>query len=179
MPKLTQDRVLGLIALVLGLFIALYWAQADSETGLVERVRGRNSVGDALAPTAAAVLLSLSGLWLMLSGSARQSLTLANAGFLAALIGCLFVSLAIMRWAGPAIVEAITGTEYRLQRDTAPWKYVGFLLGGTTLISALVFIVERQVRWSRLAIAFGVALFLALLYDLPFDDLLLPPNGDV
>ena len=115
----------------------------------------------------------------MFSGGTRQSLTMANARFLAALIGCLFVSLAIMRWVGPWIVEVVTGAEYRLQSDTAPWKYVGFLLGGTALISALVFIDERQVCWSRLAIAFGVALFLALLYDLPFNGLLLPPNGDV
>ena len=39
--------------------------------------------------------------------------------------------------------------------------------------------VERQVRWSRVLLALGVTLILALLYDVPFEDLLLPPNGDV
>ena len=91
----------------------------------------------------------------------------------------LFVSLALMRWGGPLIVEGITGADYRPQRDTVPWKYVGFILGGTALIATLILVVERQLRRSRLAIALGVTLFLAFFYDVPFEDLLLPPNGDV
>ena len=84
-----------------------------------------------------------------------------------------------MRWGGPSLAEAMTGQDYRPQRDTVPWKYLGFLMGGTTMIAALIFVVERQVRWSRVLIALGVTLFLALFYDVPFEDLLLPPNGDV
>lgn len=179
MPKFTQDRVLGLIAIALGLFVALYWAGADSETGLIEKLRGRYSVGDALAPTVAGVFLALAGLWLAITADVKVTFTRANAGFIAAVIGLLFISLGLMRWGGPWIVEAITGADYRPQRDTAPWKYIGFLLGGTTMISALIYVVERQVRWSRLIIALGVTVFLAFFYDIPFEDLLLPPNGDV
>ena len=179
MPKLTQDRVLGLVAVAFGLFIALYWAQHDSETGLVERGRGRNTVGDALAPTVAAGILIVSGLWLTVAGAVSQRFTWANLGFLAVLLACLFASLVLMRWGGPALVQMLTGQEYRPLRDTVPWKYTGFLLGGTTLIAALIFVVERQIRPSRLGIALGVTVILTVLYDLPFEDLLLPPNGDV
>jgi len=178
MPKLTQDRVLGLVALALGLFIALYWAGADSETGIVEKLRGRISIGDAMAPTVAAVLLSCAGLWLIIVG---QSGTFCrrNAVYLGTVLLILFCSLALMRWGGPALAELLSGAEYRPQRDTMPWKYFGFVLGGTVLITALIFVVERELRPSRVLIAFGVTLVLAFLYDVPFDDLLLPPNGDV
>ena len=113
------------------------------------------------------------------AGGKGEGLRLANLGYLAALGLCLLVSMALMRWAGPALVEAITDTEYRPLRDTAPWKYVGFVMGGTTMILSLIVLVERRLRWSRVLIALAVTLFLAAFYDLPFEDLLLPPNGDV
>ncbi|MEM7188695.1 MAG: hypothetical protein AAF439_03710 [Pseudomonadota bacterium] len=178
MPKLTQDRVLGLVALALGLFIALYWASADSETGIIEKLRGRSSIGDAMAPTVAAVLLSFAGLWLVIIGQSG-SFNRRNATYLGVVLVILFCSLGVMRWGGPALVELLIGTEYRPQRDTVPWKYFGFVLGGTALITALIYMVERELRPSRILIAFGVTAVLAFLYDVPFDDLLLPPNGDV
>ena len=179
MVKLTQDRVLGLIVLALGLFIALYWAQADSETGLFEKLRGRSAVGDALAPTVAGTLLALAGAWLVLTGGGERTISWRNAAYLASLGGCLLLSIMLMRWAGPCLTEALTGQEYRPQRDTAPWKYLGYLMGGTTMIASLIFLAERRFSWSRLAIALGVTVALILFYDLPFEDLLLPPNGDV
>lgn len=179
MPKLTQDRVLGLIALALGLFISLYWAVTDSETGLIEKARGRSSIGDAMAPTIAGALLAGAGLWLIISGAQKRSFYLRNFTYLLGILTTLFLSLGLMRWGGPLLVEMLTGTEYRPQRDTVPWKYAGFVLGGTVLITTLIFIVERQIKASRILIALGVTILLTLLYDLPFDDLLLPPNGDV
>ena len=69
--------------------------------------------------------------------------------------------------------------DYRPLRDEIPWKYVGFVCGGGLLIFALIALVERRLRPVRLVLAFAFALALALIYDLPFEDLLLPPNGDV
>lgn len=179
MQHLTQDRVLGLLVLLFGSWIALYWAPVDSESGLVERLRGRFSVGDALAPTVAGVILMASGAWLAVLGGKGGGIRLANLAYLAALCLCLLASIALMRWAGPALVEAITGAEYRPLRDTVPWKYAGFVMGGTAMILSLIVLVERRLRWSRVLIALGVTLLLAAFYDLPFEDLLLPPNGDV
>ena len=42
-----------------------------------------------------------------------------------------------------------------------------------------VALVERRLSLARLVLALAVALALALVFDLPFEDLLLPPNGDV
>lgn len=179
MLNFTQDRVFGLIAVAFGLFIALYWAQVDTETGLFERVRGRSSVGDALAPTVAGTILALAGAWLALTAGAEQRLTTRNFGYVAALGACLILSLGLMRWGGPILVEMITGAEYRPLRDTPPWKYFGFILGGTCLVALLISLVEGQVRLSRVLIAILVSLGLALFYDVPFEDLILPPNGDV
>ncbi|MGD1926477.1 MAG: hypothetical protein ACFB03_20170 [Paracoccaceae bacterium] len=179
MPKLTQDRVLGLVVFAIGLFITFYWASADSETGLVERVRGRSSIGDALAPTVAGTILTLSGFWLCLSAKGERMLSFANLIFLVSLICALGVALGLMRWAGPALVAYATGADYRPLRDTPPWKYAGIMLGGVSMITALIYIVERRWHWSRIVIAVVVTLTLALFYDLPFEDLLLPPNGDV
>ena len=179
MSKMSQDRITGLIAAAFGLWIALYWAQVDTETGLFERVRGRSSVGDALAPTVAGSILAISGLWLAITAGAKRRFTLGNIGYLVGLLTCLIVSLGLMRWGGPGLVELITGEEYRPLRDTGPWKYFGFLMGGTALVTALIALVEGRVRPSRVLIALAVSLLLALFYDVPFEDLILPPNGDV
>ena len=85
----------------------------------------------------------------------------------------------LMVYTGPIAVALFTdGQEYRLLRNEVPWKYLGFALGGTCVVTGLIALVERKV--SLRAAAFGVfcgAVIIAA-YDLPFDDLLLPPNGD-
>ena len=73
----------------------------------------------------------------------------------------------------------LDGGEYRLLRDTAPWKYLGFVVGGTFMIFTLMSLADGRLRLMRLAMALLVTVIMALLYDLPFDDLQLPPNGDV
>ncbi|MEM9059378.1 MAG: hypothetical protein AAGD13_02855 [Pseudomonadota bacterium] len=176
---MTQDRVLGLLAVALGVFITFHWSIADSETGLIERIRGRSTIGDALAPAVAGTIVALSGLWLVLTAKSARWLVLPNLFFLLTLVATLLVALSLMRWAGPGLVEFVTGADYRPQRDTIPWKYAGFFLGGVVMITTLIFLVERRLHWSRIAIAIGVTLGLAFLYDFPFEDLLLPPNGDV
>ncbi len=176
---LNQDRVLGLIALAVGLVLVFYWAPVDSETGLVERVRGRSAIGDAMAPSVAGTIIGLSGLWLIVAGGNSVPIGRGNVAWLIGLLAVLGLSLSLMRWFGPAVVEAVTGADYRPQRDTPPWKYAGYLIGGTVMIAGLIFLVERRLHWSRILIALGVSSVLAMLYDLPFDNLILPPNGDV
>ena len=89
-----------------------------------------------------------------------------------------------MRSFGPLAVMlyneiAVSDLQYRLLRDTRPWKYLGFIAGGTLLISGLISLVQGRISWKSIAIGLiAIALMIAV-YDLPFDDLLLPPNGDV
>jgi len=91
------------------------------------------------------------------------------------------ISLLLMRYVGPLVLHLFEGSsaEYRLLRDTAPWKYLGFVSGGVWLIVSLIAFNERRIRWQHFLIALAAVLVLIAFYDLPFDDLLLPPNGDV
>ena len=77
------------------------------------------------------------------------------------------------------LVEIVTEPSYRALRATPPWNYTGYLLGGTLVIAALITRINGNVRGKALLIGFIACLVIALLYDLPFDDLQLPPNGDV
>ena len=50
--------------------------------------------------------------------------------------------------------------------------------GGTVMVAGLIAVVEQRLTAAALAAALLSAAALAVFYDVPFDDLLLPPNGD-
>ncbi|MEL6233129.1 MAG: hypothetical protein AAFR46_01855 [Pseudomonadota bacterium] len=189
-----RDRgnlILGLAIAAIALLLALVWIPLDAETGLIERVRRRVSIGDGLAPSIAAGFLLVGGLLLALTERADPAaprLTGRALRHVALSIAILALATILMRYAGPLAVEIANAVaplaegeprSYRLLRDTAPWKYIGFVLGGGMLILGLIWQVERRIRWQALAVALLAALAMVAIYDLPFDDLLLPPNGDV
>ena len=96
----------------------------------------------------------------------------------------LIVSLLLMRWGGPLAVSAlqIIGAdlpEYRLLSATVPYKYIGFALGGFVLVAGLISWIEGRLSWRATLIAFGAVIGLILVYDVPFNSLLLPPNGSL
>ena len=86
-----------------------------------------------------------------------------------------------MRWAGPVAVSVFgpENVDYRTVRDLFPWKYLGFLLGGTALVWCGISLAEKRISARGLVIGLFASLALIALYDLPFDDFVLPPNGDV
>jgi hypothetical protein len=177
-----SETVLALACVVLALVVAFVWVPMDTDSGLFEKVRRRVTIGDALAPTLAAGFLGLGGLLLWAEGRRGPgNVSVANLWYLGQLLLIFTVGFAIMRWAGPLAVSLFGDEEtpYRALRDTAPWKFIGFVLGGTTIITALMMGAEtkRSIRPVLMALAAVIALI--LLYDVPFDDLLLPPNGDV
>ena len=179
--RFSQDLVLGVIVMLFGLFVVFVWAPFDSDTGLAEKVRGRWAIGDAMAPSVAGALLAVSGAALAASARRRPASALLapdNVVFLAVFAAILAASLAIVRFGGPAVAELTVG-DYRPLRDEIPWKYIGFVSGGGFLVFSLVYLVERRFDARRIALAIAIALILALAYDLPFEDLLLPPNADV
>ena len=175
----TPDRALGLICIAAAVLIVFVWVPLDAGSGIVEKVRRRWEIGDGLAPTFAGGLLGLAGGLLLLSPGEGKALTRANAAWLFGLLAGLIAAFALMRWAGPALAALLTDGGYRPLRDTVPWKYVGYGLGGAVLITDLIAAVERRVTVRAVLIGTIAAAALAALYDLPFDDLLLPPNGDL
>jgi hypothetical protein len=182
MPFLrSSDRRLGLAVILCALAALLFWLPFDIDTGLVETVRRRITIGDSLMPTVALGFVVLGGLMTAVApqpGAPR--LTIAHAAFLARLAAWLILAFALMRWSGPLTVEMLgVETDYRALRDTAPWKYIGFVLGGTALVSGLTSLAEGRFSLRGLVLGLAASFVLIALYDLPFDDLLLPPNGDV
>ncbi|WP_299370923.1 hypothetical protein [uncultured Tateyamaria sp.] len=172
--------------MIFALGCILVWIPLDTDTGLIETVRRRVEIGDAMAPTLAALFVLVGGAILCIApgepargaGAKRPLLFCA-----AAMIGVLAAGVVLMLCAGPlALWLADAGRaeprEYRLMRDSFPWKYIGFVLGGTVAISGLIALAERRMTWAALIIGLVGVLGMVALFDLPFDDLLLPPNGD-
>lgn len=184
MPPLSRSNLaLGLIFLVFAILVAFVWVPLDTETGLIEKVRRRIMIGDALAPTMAAFFIGLGGLLLILTerkAPDQPVVNLTNLAFIGIQIATLILGFLIMLYAGPVAVALFNGdAEYRLLRDTAPWKYIGYFLGGVFIVAGLIAQAEGRITWRGMFIAMSVVVALIVIYDLPFDDLLLPPNGDV
>lgn len=186
--RLYQDTnfVTGLVFSILALLLLFVWIPLDSDTGLIEKVRRQVAIGDALAPTIAGVFLLIGGGLLMLlerNGDNQPAMDSNSVIFVGRVFAMLVLSFLVMRYAGPLAVElmnALQGSEreYRLIRDTAPWKWIGYVLGGTIAICGTISLTEGRFSPRALVVALLAIAALIAIFDLPFDDLLLPPNGD-
>ena len=190
METIGRNRIASLAFFVLGAGL-LALSLLDSGSGIYEISRRKVVIGDALAPVVACAFILIGTILDAVKGGKDHSLDrtgLVNLGWILAVI---LIGLALMRWAGPLAVDlagaigiegGIKGEqtlEYRTLRNTPPWKYIGFFLGSTLIIGALIARSERHLQPRHLWLGALAALCLIAVYDLPFDDLLLPPNGDV
>lgn len=180
---LSTDFYLGLVCFIFALLVAGVWIPLDVETGIIEKVRRQSNIGDSLAPTVAAGFIGIGGLLLMLFDHQSEDsapISKATFGFAVMQIAVLSLGVLIMRYAGPGILALVDGElEYRLLRDTAPWKYIGYFLGSVFIIAGQIAVIEGRASLRATGIAIAITLCLILIYDVPFEDLLLPPNGDV
>lgn len=177
-PKASADFWLALCFLLFAALLVFVWAPLDTGTGIVEKVRRKFVIGDALGPTVAGAVIAIGAMLVMLRPREGHALTKANVVWMLGLFALFAGSLLLMRYAGP-IAASFTETGYRPLRATPPWNYVGFLLGGTVMIGGLTGLASRRFSPRDFATGFIAALTIALLYDLPFEDLILPPNGDL
>lgn len=177
----------------------IWWIPTDIETGLIEQDRYSVQIGDAMLPTMTALailglsfVLALQSFVQLRRGSPERSntpkdrtaLSAENAFNLLSMSLILVTAVVLMVWAGPLSVEllnaiGVTDKSYRQLSDTVPYKYVGFASGGLVMVFGLITWVQGHVHWPAVAVAAGMVVFLILLYDLPFDSLLLPPNGSL
>ena len=177
---LTGDKWLGLTAVIAALLLIFVWVPLDIDTGLVEKVRRQIRLGDSLGPVTAGVVILLGGILTWMRPSADpQSLSVDNLKWMATLAVTIGVAFIVMRFAGPLITSLFTDTPYRALRATPPWNYIGYIAGGALLVVTLISLARRKVSLSAALVGIIASLVFALLYDLPFDDLQLPPNGDV
>lgn len=185
--NITQHRAIGAVTCLFAIAALLLWLPNDIDSGLIEKVRRRHQIGDMLAPAMALTIMLLGGVWLALSSNrAALGKVAGPARAILIFIGIAGASLLLMRFTGPGIIwlaETVglveAGTGYRPLRDTLPWKFSGFLAGGSVLIWALSAYADQQWSWRRLGIGLVIALIIGAAFDLPFEDLILPPNGDL
>lgn len=182
----TGTRMLGLICVILAVVCITVWIPLDTDTGLIEKVRRRVAIGDALAPTLACVFILIGGLVLCIApGQADPDAAPMRpvVQFAAGMLGVLVLGFLVMLYAGPLAVAIATiwqpePSEYRLLRGSFPWKYIGFVLGGLVSITGIICLAERRVSVQAILVGLFAVVAMIVLFDLPFDDLLLPPNGD-
>lgn len=186
MRRVNADLLLGLAVLALALAALFLWVPVDTGSGIVERIRGQYRVGDAMGPSVAVGVLVLAGIVLCVEAlrkpAARRRPLMLGAHqlvFLGLLFGIFLLSLLAMRWTGPALAALLTDEGYRPLRASLPWKYLGYVTGGTVMVGSFIALAERRLSAKAYLIGFVAALVLALFYDLPFKDFLLPPNGDL
>lgn len=183
---------LGLFALAFALIGIVVWVPTDIGTGYVEKVRRSMTLGDSLAPTVAFSIIGLGGLMLIVEQispkrkgrSSNHDLSASDnnhTGFALKLLLLFVIYSLILRYSGPLLTMLWPNLDapYRLLRDTAPWKYIGFILSGVFLMTSLATWSSQVFRWRVVSISLLVCMLIIALYDWPFDDLLLPPNGDV
>ena len=173
--------------MVFAIVVLGVWIPNDVETGLLEKMRRHWVIGDSLAPTLAVGFVLVGALLILLFEKRDEpQFTMAAAQFVFffKLVIVILVALSVMRHLGPILINtyaALSGLdlEYRLLRDVIGIKHIGFLIGGMIMVGGMIGVVEG--RLSRRALMIGLiwSLVLILVYDLPFEDLLLPPNGDV
>ena len=190
-----SDRfTVGLSAFFLaGSTLALFfWFPNDIETGVVETFRRRTTIGDAMAPTVvmvgiliSSILMGISSIFEGRKGNNNGDVDLDRRSFtLLFRVGVVAgIALILMVYSGPLLVELsnfYTGenTTYRHLKATAPYKYTGYFLGGLFLVAGLIRVVENQFSGNTLWISLAAVISFIIFYDFPFDNLLLPPNGD-
>ena len=182
-----SNLVIGLLGIVFAILLIFVWIPLDTDSGIVEKVRGRFAIGDALAPIVAACFILIGGVLLAVferHDPFQSSLTKSHLAFMGKLIAVTVVSLLVMRFAGPIAAEfsnlfRAEPIEYRLLRATAGWKHIGFALGGILMVAGIIATVERAFSRRGLLMAVLAVAAMILVFDVPFKDLLLPPNGDV
>jgi hypothetical protein len=186
----TAEITVAIIILVFALFAALLWVPVDSETPAVYTFRRQTSIGDAFLPLVAAVGIAVFAFIHVILSWRRVRNDGSDVPFdalsmiyLLIFFGIMAVSLGLMFWSGPLLLSLFFGSgegapTYREMRSSFPWKYIGFVLGGTIMVFGLITLVEGRMRWNRLLIGILTVLVLILIFDVPFDTILLPPNGD-
>lgn len=182
-----SNLILGAFFVAFAILAIFVWIPLDTTSGIIQKVRGRYNIGDAMAPTIATLFLLAGGLLLVISerkAKDQPAFGRDEFSFIVKLMAVLIFGLMVMRYTGPLLVELTNlfraePREYRLLRATPGWKHVGFVVGGIITVSGVISVVER--KFSRRAVLIGIlaVIILVAVFDIPFEDLQLPPNGDV
>ena len=182
----------GVVFLAGSLLALFVWFPADIRGGFFHvNAIGRSEPGDAFFPILlAATLAALSVVQLATAilrpppGSEPQPrLTVRNIRFLALFVAIIAAGLVIMFWLGPTVVWVmqalgLTEAEYRHLTDTAPYKYIGYVVGGFLMTVGLIVWGEGRLRRVGLVTVIMVLAMAIIIFDVLLTNVLLPPNAE-
>lgn len=183
------------VVVLLGSLLALFvWFPADIPTGFFFiNAIGREEPGDAFFPIMLAVLLAiLSSIQLVFAifkgrptddDEPTPALKLRNFKFLFIFMLISFAGFATMYWLGPLTVSALNAigmldAEYRNLTDTAPYKYIGYVVGGFLMTIALIAWTEGHIRPRSVFTVLLTLVVAIIIFDVVLKNVLLPPNAD-
>lgn len=188
------DIGFGVVVLAGSLISLFVWFPADIPTGFFfTNAIGREEPGDAFFPIILAILLAaLSVIQLSIaimgrgpsaSPDVQNSLTIQNLRFLLIFIAIIGCGLAIMYGLGPLVVWMLNAlgvldADYRQLTDTAPYKYIGYVVGGFVMTIALIARTEGKVRRNSVLAVLITLVVAILIFDVLLKNVLLPPNAD-
>ncbi len=186
------DIGFGAVMLVGALLALFVWFPNDIQTGFIfTNAIGRVEPGDSFFPVLLGVVLAALGAVQIVVALARRQpadrparrLTGANLRFMVELLGIVFTGLTVMYWLGPIVVTALNALGvleggYRLYTDTAPYKYLGFVVGGLGMTLALIWRTEGRLRGASILSVALVVLASILIFDILLKNVLLPPNAE-
>ncbi len=176
------------LASLLTLFV---WIPLDIETGVIETFRRRVTIGDAMAPTIMAVAILVVSVVMGIlavfqpaenSSDVKEDLDKQSFVFLARLVIVVSIGLVLMVYLGPMVVDLINTLggkigSYRNLRASYPYKLIGYVFGGFVLIFGIISVVENRFSMNGALVSIIAVVVITMLYEVPFDNLLLPPNG--
>lgn len=180
---------LALVMLALSCLAVFVWVPFDSETPSIYTFRRQTYIGDAMLPMVAAAGLAICAAihavvsWRRRPDDADAPFDWLTGTFFVVFVAAMAVSFLLMFWAGP-IALALFGpagdepVTYRQMRSTLPWKWIGFSLGGFVMVFSVTSFIEGRLQARRAVTALFAVAVLILIFDVPFDTILLPPNGD-
>ncbi len=184
------------VVVLLGSLLALFvWFPADIPTGFFFiNAIGREEPGDAFFPIMLAVLLAILSviqvaLAIFSARSANEDdapltmLTVSNFKFLFLFIMISLAGYAIMYWLGPLTVTALNSVgvldaDYRQLTDTAPYKYIGDVVGGFLMTITLIAWTEGRIRRQSVIAVLLTLIIAIIIFDVVLKNVLFPPNAD-
>ena len=181
----------GAVASIAAFITLLIWIPNDIKGGFIEINQiGKPEPGDAFFPIILAILMLVLStgqlVGAVLSSKPQEAsgkLTTNNLRFLFLFYAIILAGLTIMYWLGPLVVDGLRtiGTidsTYRQLVDTAPYKYLGYVVGGFLMTTGLIAWAEGSIRPQAVLTVAIVIGILILVLDILLYNIQLPPNAD-
>jgi len=181
------DIGIGLFGFLFAVIALTIWFPNDIKGEFVGLTRaGRPEPGDAFFPVLLGVFIAFISICLIYSAFGQRQntaetgrITTKNLVFLTILGALIGGSLTLMFWLGPLAVW-LSGVDatYRQLVDSAPYKYIGLVIGGFVLTFSVITWAEGRIRPRSAIVSVLLLIVIILVFDVMLTNIQLPPNAD-